>query len=200
MRFPLAFLSLALIASAGLVDRVAVVVGNQVITETELLEEVRVTEFLNADPLDLGPEQRRAAAERLVDQQLIRHDMEIGGYSKPSTEEGNRMLAEFRAQRYPGDARFHEALAQYGITEDDLKQHLMWQLAVMRFTEARFRPLVAAPAQDAQGANPEASGEANRTATGSEASDGDSVDRQLEAWLKEARNGTRIQFKKEAFQ
>jgi hypothetical protein len=69
----------------------------------------------------------------------------------------------------------------------------------MRFTEARFRPLVA-PAQDTPGADREASGEANRTATGSEASDGDSVDRQLEAWLKEARNGTRIQFKKEAFQ
>jgi hypothetical protein len=197
MRFPLAFLSLALIASAGLVDRVAVVVGNQVITETELLEEVRVTEFLNGDPLDLGPEQRRAAAERLVDQQLIRRDMEIGGYSKPSTEEGKKMLAEFRAQRYPSDARFRAALAQYGITEDDLKQHLIWQLAVMRFTEARFRPLVA-PAQDTPAAGREASGEANRAAPGSD--DGDSVDRQLEAWLREARNGTRIQFKKEVFQ
>jgi hypothetical protein len=184
-------LVLALVSFAAVVDRVAVVVGNQVITETELLEEVRVTEFLNGEPLDLGPDQRRAAAERLVDQELIRRDMEIGGYAQPSAEEGAKMLGEFRKERYPSDAPFQAALDQYGITEDELKQHLLWQLAVMRFTEARFRPLVA-PEQDTRNAD--------RMRPGAEASDGDSVERQMEAWLKETRAGVRIQFKKEAFQ
>jgi hypothetical protein len=184
-------LVLAMVSLAAVVDRVAVVVGDQVITETELLEEVRVTEFLNGEALDVGPDQRRAAGERLVDQQLIRRDMEIGGYAQPAPEEAGKMLAGFRKERYPSDVRFQAALEQYGITEEDLKQHFLWQLAVLRFTEARFRPLVAPP-PDAQSAD--------RMRAGAEASDGDSVERQMEAWLKETRAGIRIQFKKEAFQ
>ncbi|HEY5163139.1 MAG TPA: hypothetical protein VII81_09020, partial [Terriglobales bacterium] len=60
--------------AAGVIDRVAVVVGTQVITESEVLLEVRLTEFFNGQPLDLGVDQRKAAAERLVDQQLIRNE------------------------------------------------------------------------------------------------------------------------------
>src|SRR5450432_3413792 len=58
---------MVLAAAAGVVDRVAVVVGDTVITESEVLDELRLTEFLNSQPPDTRPEQRRAAAERLVD-------------------------------------------------------------------------------------------------------------------------------------
>jgi len=89
-------------AVAGVVDRVAVVVGNQVITESELLREVRLTEFMNGEPLDLSPEKRRIAAERLVDQQLVRKEMEIGSYPPPSPQEADAMLRKFRQEHYPG--------------------------------------------------------------------------------------------------
>src|SRR5580700_11903799 len=52
-------LLLSLPLSAAVVDRVAVVVGKTVITESEVLDEVRLTEFLNGQPLELGPQQRR---------------------------------------------------------------------------------------------------------------------------------------------
>ena len=58
---------LAMCASAAVVDRVAIVVGTKAITETELIEEVRLTQFLNGQPLDLGVAARRAAGDRLVD-------------------------------------------------------------------------------------------------------------------------------------
>ena len=120
-----------------------------------------------------------------MDQQLIRKEMRIGGYAEPTDAEIETLLGTIRQQHYPGDSQYREALARYGITEEELKNHLRWQLQALRFTEARFQTnLPETPSSDAQGAN--------RTEN--------SVDRQLDGWLKEARAQARIQFKKEAFQ
>jgi parvulin-like peptidyl-prolyl isomerase len=189
-------LTLALVsAHAAVLDRVAMVVGNQVFTESEVQDEVRLTQFLNQQPLDLGPEQRRAAAERLVDQQLIRNEMQIGGYPQPSPSEADAMLRNFRQERYRSIAQFRAALEKYGITEEQLKQHLLWQLAAVRFTDVRFRPVVPAPTSPTPSIQT-----ADRLRAGADAPAGDSVDQQMEAWLKTARSQIRIDFKKEAFQ
>jgi hypothetical protein len=176
--------------SGTVIDRIAVVVGNTVITEREVLREVRLTEFINGQPLDLGPSQRRAAANRLVDQQLIRNEMEEGGYGMPSEVEAAKMLRNFERQHYPEAAQFHAALDKYGLTKGDLQQHLLWELAVVRFTDQRFQPNIPVP--------PEQS--ANRMSRGASPPPANSVDEQLDAWLKEQRANTRIQFKPGAFQ
>jgi len=183
-------------AAAGVVDRIAVVVGKTVITESEVMEEVRITEFLNGQPLDLGPEARRAAAERLVDQDLIRNEMQIGHYPEPKAEEADAMLARLEKERFSNAGSLEEALAKYGLTEAELKRHLLWQIAVLRFTDQRFR--VGLPAATGQGG-------ANRAAPGSETvadagGNNSSVDQQMEAWLKETRSQTRVRFNQEAFQ
>jgi hypothetical protein len=180
-----------LAATAGVVDRVAVVVGDAVITESEVLDELRLTEFLNSQPLDTAPEQRRAAAERLVDQQLIRKEMEIGHYPEPSAAESEAMLQSFRQQHFPTIAAFRAALEKYGITEDHLKRHLLWQVTAMRFTDIRFRPgIPGSPEQTA-----------NRVSAGATVpASGPDVDQQMNAWLQEARSALRITFKPEAFQ
>jgi hypothetical protein len=190
------FLTVALVsAHAAVLDRIAMVVGNQVFTESEVQDEVRLTQFLNQQPLDLGPEQRRAAAERLVDQQLIRNEMQIGGYAQPSPSEAEAMLRNFRQEHYRSIAQFRAALEKYGIAEEQLKQHLLWQLAAVRFTDVRFRPVVPAPTSPASAIH-----SADRLRAGADAPAGDSVDQQMETWLKTARTQIRIDFKKEAFQ
>jgi hypothetical protein len=176
---------------ATVLDRVAVVVGQDVITEGEVMDELRLSEFLASKPLDVGPAQRYAAAQRLVDQQLIRNEMMVANYSPPSANESENMLREFRQEHYPGEAEFRMALQQYGITEDQVKKYLLWQLTAIRFTDDRFKTQIPG--------NPEQT--ANRLAPGSTAPAREaSVDDQLDAWLKEARATTRIVFKKEAFQ
>jgi hypothetical protein len=152
---------------------------------------LRLTEFLNNQPLDLSPAQRRAAAERLVDQQLIRKEMEIGRYAGPSATEADAMLRSLRQQRFPSDAEFRAALERYGITGNQLERHLLWQLTVMRFTDFRFRSVTPeTPEPSANRADPDASASVASA----------DVDQQLNAWLKEARGGTKIVFKEEAFQ
>lgn len=175
-------LTLAALASADTVDRLAVIVGNTVITESEVLREVRLTEFLNEQPLDLASAQRKAAAERLVDQTLIRNEMELSRYPLPASSEAEAMLQKIRDARFKTDAEYGAALARYGITGDELLQHLHWQLAAMRFTEVRFQTRI--PQTDAQSADRADS----------------AVDDQMDAWLKDARANTKVQFKKEAFQ
>ena len=222
-----ALVALSLSSPAAVVDRIAVVVGKTVITESEVLKEVRLTEFLNGQPVDPGPEQRRAAAERLVDQQLIRQEMQIGSYPQPDPAEADAVLRNLRQERYPTEAQFHDALEKYGITEDEVRRHLLWQLSVLHFTDVRFQnnllpeapaatvTALSAPAgrnafeppgsaqRDATTPSPAA---ADRTVQSAATPSADraiepaNVDSQMDAWLKETRGKTKIQFKKEAFQ
>ena len=173
-------------AAAAVVDRIAVTVGHDAITESEVLEEIRVTQFLNSAPLDFSSTARRAAAERLVDQYLIRHELESGAYPQPDAAQVAQVLQDFEKQHFRGHAEFEQKLKQYGITEDELKEHLLFQIAALRFTDLRFNT------------GPE--GEADRTASGSTAATEDGVDARLDSWLKQVRSQTRIEFKKEALQ
>jgi hypothetical protein len=172
-------------APGAVVDRIAVTVGNDAITESEVLEEIRVTQFLNNAPLDFSADARRAAAERLVDQYLIRHELEAGTYPQPDAAQVAAVLQDFEKAHFHSHPEFAQKLKQYGITEDDVKGHLLFQLAALRFTDLRF---------DAGTQN-----EADRTSGGSTATD-DGVDARLDSWLKQLRSQTRIEFKKEAFE
>lgn len=199
-----------LVASAAVLDRVAVVVGNQVITESELIEELRLEDFMTSRPLDLSPAERRAAAERLVDQQLIRQEMEIAQYKAPQPNAADSMLRDFRRQHYPTESAFRAALQRYGITEDEVRQYLLWELTVIRFTDARFHPdLQPSEPSSNREAQPAAPPPHTRVPTAQPQSadrqaappaPGDTVDQALDAWLKQARSTTKITFKPEAFQ
>ena len=176
-------------AAQNIVDRVAVVVGNEVITESEVNLEARLTAFFNGTPLDLSVAQRKAAAERLVDQLLIRNEMQIGGYPMPPASDGDAALRKYRLDNYSSIALFRASLAKYELIEDEVKRHLLWQAAALRFTDQRFHLIIPAPPP---------SQSADRLSHSETTTDG--VKDQMDVWLKQARAGTRIQFKKEAFQ
>lgn len=187
----LALVAVVLAAQNVVVDRVAVVVGKAVITESEVQEEVRVTQFLNQQPLDLSAEQRRAAAERLVDQQLIRNEMQLGNYPQPDAAETEKTLRTFRQEHFGSPAQFRAALEKYAITEDVLKRHLAWEIAAVRFTDTRFRAAVPPPGN---------SEDADRVKSEANDANDNGVEQRMEEWLKDVRSQTRIDFKKEAFQ
>jgi len=199
-----------LLSSAAVLDRVAVVVGNTVLTEGEVDEELRLEQFTASQPLDLSPQQRRAAADRLVDQQLIRQELQVAQFKTPEPSKADAMLAAFRREHYRSDADFRAALQKYGLTEDQLKQYLLWQLTAIQFTDERFHPGNQAAAESSANRetqppepspNPVATPASPPDQSADRATPGASpVDQQLDAWLKQARAATRIQFKEEAFQ
>jgi parvulin-like peptidyl-prolyl isomerase len=192
MRFLPILVCLIFGAGQGAVlDRIAVTVNNDAITESEVLEEIRVTDFLNGTPLELSPAARRAAAERLVDQYLIRHELEAGAYPKGDSKQVDQVLADFEKAHFRNPAEFARKLKEYGISEEDVKTHLAFQLAALQFTDLRF---------GASSGGTGAGGEADRAADSAGATAASNVDQQLDTWLKQVRSQTRIEFKKEAFE
>jgi hypothetical protein len=165
---------------AAVVDRVALVVGKTVFTQSEVDDEARLSELESGKPLDLSAAQRKAAAERLVDQQLLRDEMKVTAFQPPANE-ADALLLRFRQEHFASAALYHAALAKYGVTEGTLTQHLLWEVALIRFTDQRFKPFAAA------------------SQTGGQSAD-DTVDKEMAEWLKEQRAETRIMFKQEAFQ
>lgn len=125
--------------SADIIDRIAISVGNQAITESQIDDEVRVTEFLNGDKLDVSASESKKAADRLIEQALVKREMEQSRYPLPALSEGNEQLQMLKAS-FQNDAQFQEALKAYGISQDDLSRRLWWQLTILRFVDYRFRP------------------------------------------------------------
>lgn len=194
-------------AGAEVLDRTAVTVGSDVITESEVIEEVRVTALLNGEPADLSAAGRRAAAERLVDQYLIRREMSLEGFdNKPTGAEVNQTLRNLIQGRFHGETAYQQALARYGVTAAQLKQHLKWQIEALRFTDTRFRTAIPPPPAQGQAERPTPGSEAEpaRPLQGGSASrqpaQDASVDQRMEEWLKRTRQQTRVNFLPEAFQ
>jgi hypothetical protein len=124
---------------ATIVDRIAIVVNQRVITEVQLDEELRVTAFLNREPIRHGQKTRREAAERLIQQELIRHEMAVSQYPFPTDEQVEGAFNEAMAQLGGADAA-RKRLAEYQLNDAILKEHLQFQLMLVRFIDFRFRP------------------------------------------------------------
>src|SRR5579863_3089124 len=123
-------LALTLPASgASVLDRIAVIVGKHAIKTSDIERDLRVTDFLNRAPVDLGLASRRQSAERLIDQEIIRDEIASGDYDRASDADAQKMLTAIRHDRYgDSDARLRLDLAKYGVTEDELRQELLWQM------------------------------------------------------------------------
>ena len=139
MRYLLTPFLLSFLLSAKVLDRIAIVVDNQVITETQLDEELHLTAFLNRQPVDTSADARRAAADRLVEQELIRREMRLSQYPPPSGDEVNELF-DAQRQQSGSEALLEKALAEYGLNAGILRRHLEFQLMTLHFIDFRFRP------------------------------------------------------------
>ncbi len=200
-------ISLAWAAQGAIViDRVAAIVGQHVVKLSDIDRDLRVTDFLNRQRLVENAEARRKAAERLVDQQIIRDELATGGYSRPTDADAEAMLGQIRQSRYGGsEIRMKQAMTQYGLTEAELRARLLWQLTVLRFIEQRFQPGVMVTDEQVR-AYYDQHAEVRKAAFAVAAPEirktleGEQVNVEFEAWLDEARKGQHIEFRQGAFQ
>src|SRR5579862_3846820 len=129
-------------AHAAVLDRIAVTVGKQVITLGDVVLDARISAFLDQKPLDLSSDGKRKSADRLVDQLLILQEAAFSRVTLAEPEDAQKMLQQIRLSLYPSESEYRDGLARYGITEQELLDHLLGGLRAMRFTELRFRPEV----------------------------------------------------------
>jgi|SRR5215469_9203743 len=197
-------------AQSEIIDRIAVTLDNQVITASGIALEIRLTAFLNGVPLDFSPDARRKAANRLIEQRLIRREMQVGRYIQPAPEEVEPLLKQVQAQRFHSQEEYRQALVKYGIRDDELKQHLLWQLTLLRFVYIRFRPAVQVTDSDIQAYFERHSAQMGAGVSGKPALDDvrdqirriltdEGADKELDNWLAGARQRARVEFHPEAF-
>ena len=142
-----AFFAIALVCvDAEIVDRIAVSVGNSIITESEIRHQLKVRAFVEGTPLKLDEENKRAAADRLIEQSLIRREMQAARYTGPEAAVAKVVLTSLKQSRFAGDEQAYQAeLKRARLTEADVESSLLWQLTVLRFVEFRFRPGIQIP-------------------------------------------------------
>jgi hypothetical protein len=141
-----------------------------------------------------------------VEQKLIRRELELSKYMPPDDLAAEPLFAEFR-KAHP------QPIAAYGVTDQQIRDALLWQLTLLRFIEVRFRPGVQVSDQDiaeyfdkvvkpaAQAAHPDrpVSLENYRNQI-EERLTGQRTDQEVDTWIKDARKRTEIVFHEEVFE
>jgi hypothetical protein len=194
MRLTALFLIFAACGHAVVVDRIAVIANKKAIKDTDIERDIRLTCFLNGDPLALGLEDRKKAARRLIDQQIIRREVELGEYPTAKPDEVEKFLATVLLPRFSGEAALNESLARYGVSGPDLRRHLQWQLTVLNFIDQRFRPAVIVPDADVEAYAKEHGVKAEDAR---EQLNGQKVNEAFEAWLNGAERRADIVYREE---
>jgi hypothetical protein len=137
-------LAVALPAAAGdILDRIVATVDNHIILESDWADALRYEAFVSGRTLDqLRAEDRKAALDHLIDQELLREQMRASGFPHASSEEVDKSILEVRKQ-HPGaesEAGWQAALQRYGLTEKEVKKRMALQVDLMGLVDARLRP------------------------------------------------------------
>jgi peptidyl-prolyl cis-trans isomerase SurA len=197
--------ALMVFQSATVIDRIAVVVNRHPIKMSDIDRDVRLTAFLNNARLELSAAEKKASEERLIDQQLIRTELSAGGYRRASDQDAEALVRQIRHDRYvDSDLRLKQTLERYGLTEDQLRAQLLWQLTVLAFINERFRAGVLVSDDDIESYykahRADYPGPLNEAVSASIRTllEGQQINQQFEAWLAEARKDATIDYKTEA--
>ncbi len=125
----------------ALVDRVAAVVNNEIVTLSDLRWLISYKGF--PEPED--GEKRRALYEsvlgQLIDQKLIAAEALQTPGIQISDEQVRERLDEYKA-RFEAEAEFQAHLQKIQMTEEELSELVYRQLAVLMFVKVRFEPFV----------------------------------------------------------
>jgi len=146
----LALLLATLLASprsvvAEVLDRIIATVNGHVILQSDWDEALCYEALLsNRTPTQFTDDDRRAVLDRLIDQELLREQMNSAGFVHATDAEVDARLAEAR-KLYPQAAspqQWQATLAQYHLNETDLRVRIRTQIDLMRLVDARLRPAV----------------------------------------------------------
>ena len=133
------------VRAGDVLDRIVATVNHQIILQSEWQDAVRYEAFVAGRPLDqLQSSDRKAALDHLIDQELLREQMNSSGFPHASSQEVEKRIQEIRKQ-YTGaesEAGWQATLVHYGLTDGELKRRVGLQVDLMGLVDARLRPNV----------------------------------------------------------
>jgi peptidyl-prolyl cis-trans isomerase SurA len=132
-------------ASAEVLDRIVATVNGRVILQSDLDDAICYEALLSNRALDqFTADDRRAALDRLIDQELLHEQMKSADFRHATESEVTSRIAEAR-KLYPqatADDAWQSLLADYHVTEKDLRARVQQEIDLMRLVDARLRPAV----------------------------------------------------------
>lgn len=195
-------------ASAVIIDQIAIVVNKHIIKDSDIGRDIRVTDFLNDAPLSFSNDARKKAANRLLTQAFIRHEIRIADYPTATPQQAGAELNDLIERRFKTQAAFQSGLHRYGLTKPELQMYFQWQLTVLDFISARFKPAVnvtsnevdayydshaaALSKQHPDESTSELHNEARKILTGEQ------VNQQFYSWLDQQKKNANIQYLEES--
>jgi hypothetical protein len=129
-------------AQAEVVDRTIAVVNSHLVTWSDLDEQMRFEALENGRALkDLGVAERRAAFEHLVQNRILRDQMQ--GTVAATKSDVEARIGDVRAgwQMEKDQAKWDATLNSYGLSMVELRELVKDQVEILRFTEFSVRPL-----------------------------------------------------------
>lgn len=132
-----------LLAAPGLcaetVDRVAAIVGNQVIALSEIDLELRIEAMLSDSDFSGVGSRQDEVLQRLIDRRLVLQELSLTPFLLVQQEEIDKQVEQLRSERYLGTMDFATALKYYRLTEEDYRAYLTETIAFERYVSFRFK-------------------------------------------------------------
>lgn len=128
-----------------LLDCIVATVNGHIILQSDWDDALRYEALIaGRSPGEASAGERKAALDRLIDQELLQEQMHATDFQHATETEINGRLQEIR-QQHPGttdESAWNQVLARYGFDPQTLRQRVAQELDVMRLVDARLRPKV----------------------------------------------------------
>jgi hypothetical protein len=125
------------------VDRVVTTINGHVVLQSDWEQEIALEALSNGrDPDSFTSDERKAALNRLIDQELLRE--QVRPTQPPPADQVAARVAEVRKLQLdcPTDESWHAKLQRYGLTQSALEKHFADQIQLMKSVEDRLRPSI----------------------------------------------------------
>ncbi len=136
----------ASLCPAEVIDRIVATVNGHIILQSDVDEAISYQAFADDRPLGrVSQDERKAALDRLIDQELIREEIHASDFQPASAADVDARVAEIRKVHTEAtdDASWLAALHLYGLTPEELREKVTADLNSWKAVDAHLRPSVA---------------------------------------------------------
>jgi hypothetical protein len=147
-------LSVATWLHAGeLLDRIVATVNTHVILQSDWEDEVRFEAFMSGRrPEDATVEQRKAALDRLIDQEILREQMRMTDLKPASADAIKKQIDDLKSEQVredPGQS-WAARLSSCQLTDKIVEERVAAELEQFQLVDLRFRPSIQIPAAEVE--------------------------------------------------
>jgi hypothetical protein len=120
-------------------------VNTHAILQSDWDDEIRFEAFMSGRrPQDVTAEQRKAALDRLIDQEILREQMRMTDLRPTGVEAIKKQIEDLKSEQlreHPGQS-WASTLSQYQLTDKVVEDHVASEWEELQLVDLRFRPSI----------------------------------------------------------